>query len=104
VTSSRQEPGRQAELPSDSKRSGPTEGTFHRLGPAIRQMIPLSVADTRGPALVLGPELPDLVEIRPQPHRETGRIRGTESSRLGHLGPDDVDPEHVGLELHEEIV
>ena len=50
------------------------------------------------------PEVGQVRLARPVAAAETGEVGGAEGGGFDSLGADDRDAEHVGLNLHEEIV
>ena len=109
-----QEPAHPGTQPTPPRRSrarrrarpviSPVEGPLHRLLPLRVRRVAVLVAHVGLPALVLGPALAQLVEIRPEADGQAGREGGAERRRLGHGGADHRHAEHVGLELHEQLV
>ena len=78
-------------------------GTLDRARPlrVARRALVLGHRAARSGALA--PQLADAA-LRPPPDADAGEERRAERGRLRHLGHHDGHAEHVGLELHEEVV
>ena len=87
-----------------SEASRPSRGSAHGLLPARVLALALVLVHLRLPALVLGPALAELVLVGPEAGRQAGGVGGAERGRLGHLRADHGHAEHVGLELHQQLV
>src|SRR5690606_8440353 len=71
----------------------PVEGLGDGLLPVAVQALPLLLAHLRGPALVLGPVVDDVLLTAEEPDRDAGGVGRAEGGRLGHLRAHDVDTE-----------
>src|SRR5919112_4030525 len=65
----------------------PVEGPRDRLLPVLEVLLALARVHLGLPALVLLPVLAQVLDLAPEPDRETGGIGGDERRRLGHLRP-----------------
>src|SRR6266536_4376038 len=83
---------------------------FPRLRPAQRPRpslcdpVPCCRLHGGGEALVGLPLPRDVFLTLPEPDGQSREIRGAERGRLGDLWSDDRDVQHVGLQLHQQIV
>src|SRR3954454_19794811 len=75
----------------------PVERPLDRLAPFTIEAGPLVTGPGRMPALVRGPVADEILRVRPEPGRQSGRIGGSERRRLDHLRAHDRDVEDVGL-------
>src|SRR3954453_12054404 len=77
-------------------RDHPASGPLQRPAPVRQQRLALVVAHVRLVAGRLGPQRPPVV-LAPRPGRDARQVGGAEYRRVGDLGYDDRDADHVGL-------
>src|SRR5207245_761100 len=82
----------------------PTFSAIHRSAPLRQMPVPNGRIHGRAEDLVRPPGPFDGFATGEEPHREPREERRPKPRRLDHPGPHDLDAEHVGLELHQEIV
>src|SRR5439155_4458247 len=82
----------------------PVARALHGLLPLGPAGGPLLVGPLRLPGAVDLPVAAQLVQARPEAHREPGRVRGAERRGFAYGRADHRRTEDVGLQLHQEVV
>src|SRR5690606_36549474 len=79
-------------------------GAADGVGPSVDAELALGVRDGRLEALVDLPAVADVLAAIPESAADTGKIGRAKHGGLDILGSDDRDTEHIGLDLHQEVV
>src|SRR5215213_3758973 len=82
----------------------PVEGPCDGLLPEPVLLLPDRLVEPRGPLLVLRPVRPQVLDLRPEPDGEAGRVGRPERRRLRDFRPNHRNTEDVRLELHQQLV
>src|SRR5581483_1918383 len=82
----------------------PIQRALNGFAPSCIARRALVIAPPRRPPLALLPLGPQLVGAGPEVDCQPGRVRCSQRCGLGHDRPDHVDTQHVGLNLHAQLV